>query len=288
MRRLILCIAALVLLLPSLALSYDVLVLQSKRNPAYDEVMKGFGAGQDISRRVVVLSDFDEVDLVRIVREEHPRLILAIGDNAVNAARTVRTVPVVAVMSLNLHRLKPHVPNLTGISMFVAPERYLHLFQHMKVHRVGVVYNPARSAWYLRQAMQTAEDQGISLVLREVSNARETIAQLASLEGKVDALWMLPDTMAVTRETTEAYFFFSQQHGVPVVAFAASYLGLGATAVLDLDRVALGRQARELVTELLEGELSVVSQPLSYPSGVILKTNHTILKRLGIDLVQLH
>ncbi len=288
MQRLILCIAALVLLLPSLALSYDVLVLQSKRNPAYDEVMKGFGAGQDISRRVVVLSDFDEVDVVRIVREEHPRLILAIGDNAVAATRPVRTVPVVAVMSLNLHRLKPHVPNQTGIGMFVAPERYLHLFHAMKVRRVGVVYNPARSAWYLRQAMQAAEEHGISLVLREISTARETMAELASLAGKVDALWMLPDSMAVTRETTEAYFYFSQQHRVPVVSFAASYLGLGATAVLDLDRVALGRQARELVTELLEGERSATNQPLSYPSGVILKTNQTLLKRLKIDLVQLN
>lgn len=286
MRRLILCIAALVLLLPSLALSYDVLVLQSKHNPAYDEVLKGFGAGQDISRRVVVLSDFDEVDVVRIVREEHPRLILAIGDNAVSAARPVRTIPVVALMSLSLHRLKPLVPNLTGIGMFVDPERYLHLFRDMKVRRVGVVYNPARSAWYLHQALSVAQQAGISLVLREVSNSRDTLAQLASLEGKVDALWMLPDSMAVTRETTEAYFYFSLQQSVPVISFASSYLGLGATAVLDLDRRALGRQAREMVADLLEGD-RLTNIPLSYPKGVILKTNYTVLKRLGIDHVQL-
>lgn len=286
MRRLLLCIVALVLLLPSLALSYDVLVLQSKHNPAYDEVLKGFGAGQDISRRVVVLSDFDEVDVVRIVREEHPRLILAIGDNAVSAARPVRTIPVVALMSLSLHRLKPLVPNLTGIGMFVDPERYLHLFRDMKVRRVGVVYNPARSAWYLHQALSAAQQAGISLVLREVSNSRDTLAQLASLEGKVDALWMLPDSMAVTRETTEAYFYFSLQQSVPVISFASSYLGLGATAVLDLDRRALGRQAREMVADLLEGD-RLTNIPLSYPKGVILKTNYTVLKRLGIDHVQL-
>lgn len=286
MRRLLLCIVALVLLLPSLALSYDVLVLQSKHNPAYDEVLKGFGAGQDISRRVVVLSDFDEVDVVRIVREEHPRLILAIGDNAVSAARPVRTIPVVALMSLSLHRLKPLVPNLTGIGMFVDPERYLHLFRDMKVRRVGVVYNPARSAWYLHQALSAAQQAGISLVLREVSNSRDTLAQLASLEGKVDALWMLPDSMAVTRETTEAYFYFSIQQSVPVISFASSYLGLGATAVLDLDRRALGRQAREMVADLLEGD-RLTNIPLSYPKGVILKTNYTVLKRLGIDHVQL-
>ena len=84
-------------------------------------------------------------------------------------------------------------------------------------------------------------------MIREVSAPRETLEQLATLAGKVDALWMLPDSTAVTRETTEAYFRFGQQQTVPVVSFAANYLGLGAAAVLEIDRIAMGRQADAMV-----------------------------------------
>lgn len=283
MRRLILCILALTLLVPSFARAYDLLVLQSKRNAAYDDVLKGFSGSRLVSRRVIVLSDYTEVDLVRIVREDRPLMILAVGDAALAAARRVRNIPVVALMSLDLHRLQAAQSNLTGIEMFVAPERYCNLLRQLKVRRVGVLYNPARSGWYLHQARQKAEKAGITLVVREVIDPRDTLAQLATLAGKVDALWMLPDTTAVTRETAEAYFLFSQQQAVPVVSFAANYLGLGAAAVYDIDRVALGRQAHEMVTALLAGD-AVDSTSLRFPRNVALKTNAGILKRLGTAL----
>lgn len=282
MRHLILLILTLVLLLPSLARAYDLLVLQSRHNPAYDEVLKGFNSGQNISRRVIVLSDYAEVDPVRIVREDRPALILAMGDAALSAARKVRNIPVIVLMSLGIDSLKGGQPNLTGISMFVPPENYCSLLQQMKVRRVGVVSDPSKSGWYLRQARQAAEKVGIKLVVREVSNSRDTLTQLATLAGKVDALWMLPDVTAVTRETAEAYFHFSQQQSVPVISFAAGYLGLGAAAVLEIDRVAVGRQANAMVSALLGGS-SIDAMPLNFSQGVRLKTNPTILNRFGLS-----
>ncbi|BCS53688.1 hypothetical protein [Geobacter sp. SVR] len=62
MRRLLLIILALAILLPSLAQAYDVLVLQGRRDPAYDEVLKGFRTARGISQRLVVLTDFLRVN----------------------------------------------------------------------------------------------------------------------------------------------------------------------------------------------------------------------------------
>lgn len=280
MRRLVLLILALATLLPSLALGYDVLILQSSRNQAYDEVLKGFGFEQKTSLRMLVLSDYAEVDVVRIVREDRPRVILAVGDVALKAVRKIQQTPVVAVMALGIHNLQGSQRNLTGISMFAPPERYISMFQSMKTRRIGVLYNTARSGWYLRLARQAAEEAGIELVLREVTAPRETIAQLATLADKVDALWMLPDSTAVTRETAEAYFHFGQQHSVPVVSFAAGYLGLGAAAVLEIDRIVLGRQADAIVEALLKsGQADRI--PLGFPNGITVKTNPGVLKRIG-------
>jgi putative ABC transport system substrate-binding protein len=273
-----------VTLLPSLAQAYDILVLQSRRDAASDALLKGFHDGNNPSERIVVLSDYAEVDIVRIVREEHPRVILAVGDAALTVARKVQHTPVVAVLTLGIHNLKASQPNLTGIGMFVPPDRYISLFKQMKTRRVGIIYNPARSGWYLKLARQAAEASGIELVTREVSSSRETIERLSTLAGKVDLLWMLPDSTALTRETTEAYFHYGMQQAVPVVSFAPNYLGLGAAAVLEIDLTAIGRQADTMVTELLSGN-SIKSMPIVFPNVLAPKTNPSVLRHLGISFI---
>ena len=284
MRRFILTIFALATLLPSLAQAYDVLILQSRRDPAYEEVVKGFSAKNNASKRLLVMSDYSEVDVVRIVREDRPRVVLAVGDIALTAARKVQQTPVVSIMALGIHNRKVSQSNLSGVGMFAPPERYMSMFKTMKTRRVGVVYNEAKSGWYLTLAHQAAKDAGIELVTREVSIPRDTIDKVSSLAGKVDALWMLPDSIAVTRETTEAYLFFGQQQAVPVVAFAANYLGVGAAAILELDRIAIGSQADAMISKLLNSESSENSEnsQLRFPKGSIIKTNPSVLSRLGL------
>jgi putative ABC transport system substrate-binding protein len=276
MRRLFLLIIALASLLPSLALGYDILVLQSRRDAGYEEALKGFRAGLSASQRTVVLSDFAEVDVVRIVREDRPRVILAVGDAALAAARKVQQTPVLTVMALGIGSQR----NVTGITMFAPPERYCQLFSLMKVRRVGIIHDPAKTGRYLRQARLAAENAGIELVVREVSSPRETIAQLSSLAGKVDTLWMLPDVTAVTRETTEAYFRFGQEQAVPVISFAGNYLGLGAAVVVEIDRTELGRQAGDMAAELLRGG-AVDDMPPRPPRGTTYKINPAVLKKFG-------
>ncbi len=281
MRRLMLLILALATLLPSLAQAYDVLVLQSRRDPYYDEVMKGFRFEQKTSLRILVLSDYAEVDVVRIVREDQPRLILAVGDAALKVARKVQNTPVLAVMTLGIPDHKSSQSNLTGISMFVSPERYIGVFKNMKTRRVGVIHNPAKSGWYLSQARQIARQADIELVVREISTPRETIEKLSGLSGKVDALWMLPDTTAVTRETTEAYFRFGQQNAVPVISFSGNYIGLGAAVALEIDRYALGRQADGLAVAILSGQRT--ERQVVFPAKTELKKNNSVLQRLGVE-----
>ncbi len=103
---------------------------------------------------MIVLSDYAEVDVARIAREDRPTLMLAVGDTAWQRPARCATIPVVALMSLDLRRLQAVQPNLTGIDMFVAPENLLQsaLTCIDEGARVGILYNPARNGWYLRQA----------------------------------------------------------------------------------------------------------------------------------------
>jgi len=282
LRRLIALIIALAILIPSLAGAYDVLLLQSRRDPALEEVTKGLRNSCAFSHRLLVMSDYAEVDVSRIVREENPRLILAIGDTALKAASRVNRVPVMALMAVGVRKQTASQPNLTGIDMYAPPEKYLEIFRNLNSRRVGVVYSKSRSGQYLRRARHAADKAGIELVVREVSTPRETVAQLSSLTGKVDALWMLPDTGAVSRDSSVAYFEFGQSQNVPVVSFSSAYLALGAAAVVDINRSGLGRQGCGMVKELLGGRyVSVV--PLAFPDATAVRTNPAVLKRLGKD-----
>ena len=280
MRALFLCIALFILsALPALAM--DVLILQSSHSPAYMEALRGFRTAFTGSSNTIVIADYADVDAVRLVKEERPRLVLAVGDSALAACRTVRQVPVVSLMSLNLTLSKTTNPNIGGVGVVAAPERYLNLFKAINARRVGVLYDPRRSAGYLKRAQDAAQRLGIDLVAREVRNPKESVSRLEQLKGRVDALWMIPDTTAVTLENLDAYFRFAMEQQLPLVTFARQYLDKGAIAAIEADRVDQGSVAVEQIRQLLgrKGEPLVVD-----PRKLHLSTNDIVARKLGISI----
>ncbi|TWJ19872.1 ABC transporter substrate-binding protein [Geobacter argillaceus] len=280
MRALFLCIALFILsALPALAT--DVLILQSSQSPAYMEALRGFRSAFTGSSNTIVIADYAEVDAVRLVKEERPRLVLAVGDTALAACRKVRQVPVVSLMSLSLTLAKVTNPNIGGVGVVAAPERYLSLFKAIGAGRVGVLYDPRRSGAYLKRAQQAARRLGIDLVTREVRNPKETVGRLEQLKGSVDALWMLPDTTAVTLENLDAYFRFSLEQQVPLITFASQYLGKGAFAALEADRLDQGSVVVEQIRRVLgrDGEPWVAD-----PRKLRLSTNASVASKLGIPI----
>jgi len=283
LRRLILLITVLKLLivLPFSAEAYEVLILQSSRAPAYDEALRGVRSVHRFSERLLVLSDYQDVDLFRIVREDRPLLIVALGDKAYAAARKVREVSVLVLMAPNYRGDTGGHPSLTGVELYLPPERYLTVFRSMKLRRIGIVGSPVKSGHYIHSAQQMAARYGVEPVIREVSSPREVSVQLDSLRDKVDALWLLPDDTAVTRETTNAYFLFSMQQQVPVVAFSAAYLQSGAAVAIEVNRFDIGRQAGEILTSILEGT-GMTDHPPKLPRKTTIKINQTVLRRMKL------
>jgi len=270
-------VVTLLLLLPLPAFAYDVLVLQSMHEKGYDEAVNGFKRECRASMRRLVLTDYAEADITRITREEHPKLIVAVGDRALELARKQRSTPVLYMMALNP---RPRT-GVTGVGMLLDPSRYLFVFDALGTGKVGVIYDPARSGAYLKRAQSAASRNRIDLVLREVRSAKETPAMLQSLRGKVDAIWMLPDTTAVSPASTEAYFLFSQGERVPVVTFADIYLSMGGAVALTIDRHDIGRQLGEMALEVLDGT-DVDDLPAGFPRRVVTRTNDGVVRQLDL------
>jgi putative tryptophan/tyrosine transport system substrate-binding protein len=268
-------------LTPLTALAYDILVLQSLREKGYDEAVTGVKHECQASMRTVVLADYAETDITRLIREEHPRLIIAVGDRALAIAEKQHLTPVLYMMAL--HAKPQQRGAISGVGMLLDPARYLAVFESIGSKRVGIVADPVKSGAYLKKALSLAKRSGIELVVREVRSPRETLAMLDSLRGKVDALWMIPDLTAVSKETTEAYFLFSQGERVPLVSFAEAYLNMGGAVSLCLDRYDMGRQLGAMAESVLAGTPAGEIQ-IQSPRRTVLKMNEGVLRRLKITL----
>jgi putative ABC transport system substrate-binding protein len=235
--------------------------------------------------RTLVLTDYAEVDLARIVREERPAAVLALGDNAFSLARRLKRTPTIFSMALNVNE-EGLQNSVGGVSMMVTPARFVKLFASLKRQKVGVIYDKKHTGGYVKRARQQAERMGIELVALPVASPREIQASLAELRRRdIDALWLLPDTTVVTAETVDSFFIFAQNNHLPVVAFSAGYLSKGALATLEVTQPDVARQ--------ICSRLSKVKADDGLPAGVVdlengkLAVNESVAAKLGISLTGL-
>jgi putative tryptophan/tyrosine transport system substrate-binding protein len=279
MRALILCISALLLqLLP--AWGAEILLLQANRSSGYQEAVRGFHSVAKRSVNTVVLSDYAEIDVERIVKEERPRIVVAVGDKALASVKRLRETPVVSVLSLS-HCRKKAADNVGGIAMLAAPELYLRLFVSMGVKKVGVLYDPDRLGPYVKRAEQDARELGVTLVAEPVNDPRDMQAKLDKMKRNIDLLWMLPESSIFTSVNIEAFMLFSVANKLPVATFSSHYLKNGAAAALDLDYYDVGLQAGELTLSLLNTPQRKV--PTLDPRKSVLQINESVIRKLDLN-----
>jgi len=262
-----------------------LLIIQSQHRTAYDQAVRLLQNNCARDAVTLVMSDYAEFDLERLVREERPKVVIAVGDQALSEARQLRRTPVTYSMALNTHG-SPR-DNITGVTMHVAPENYLKLFRKLRLHRIGVIYDAKKSGAYLQRARQAAAAFGIELISREVRSPREVTTALTSLnESRIGGIWMLPDSTAVSAENVDAYFLFGQQQHLPIISFARGYLAKGAVAVLELSKEALAEQSCAQIKQL-HSNRSASELPDEDINRADLFTNDSVAAKLNLKIADI-
>lgn len=281
MRMLLYITACLILVMPHLAGAYDVLVVQDQRSPTYNTILQGFRSVRPFKERVIVMQDYAENDLLRITREDHPALILAVGGRALAEARKLRQTPVVSVFSYALQQAD-QPGNMVRIMMLVPAERFAALFRALGAKRVGTVLTPMSSG-YAVEAIEAFRKAGIRLVVREAMKPGNVPKQLEALKGTVDALWLLPDPAIVTSESVDAFALFSLQHRLPWASFSDAHLKKGAVAAFGTNIFDLGRQAAETANSIMAG-VSPADIEDTLPRNTRLRFNRLVLEHLSLPV----
>jgi putative ABC transport system substrate-binding protein len=267
------------------AFSQEILVVQNLRIKPYAEALEGFKTALNGKFRDIQYTIRDGVDAAAAIRERKPDLILAVGMEALQKVKRISHIPIVYIMVLNPSTVLNEEGNITGVGMTIAPEKQLALFHKVLpgTRRIGLLYDPKKSGLFVKRAQSAARDLRIELLSREVSHARAVPEVLKSLKGVVDALLLVPDTTVVTPETAELIMLFSLENAVPVCAFSAKYLEMGALMSLDVNAADMGRQAGGLAARILSGtkvnDLSAVDA-----ENPIITINAAVARKLRIPL----
>ncbi len=280
MRMILYFISILIFAFPGLAAAYDVLVVQDRQSPVYDSLLLGFRSGHHFKERVIVLQDYAENDLVKIIREDHPALVLAVGGKALSESRIINQTPIVSVFTYGIQNsVQPS--NLVQIKMQVRAERFAALFHALGAKRVGTVLSAAG----LRYAVKAAEvfrKAGITLVILEAKKPGFVAKQLEALSNTADAIWLLPDPAIITSDTVELFATHSMRYRLPLVSFSDAHLKKGAAVAFSIDLVDLGKQAAEVADQIIAGENPEDIEDFP-PRKIQLRFNRQVLEHLNLS-----
>jgi len=270
----------------------NVAVILSSDASLYQEALEGF---REVVRNGIVSVQTlkensagwrDELKKLRSTIE--PDLIFVVGTSALQAVSSeITNIPIVHTMVFNPGSVvSPTSKNVFGISMNPTPNQVLALVKELnpKYRRVGVIFDPSRSAPQISQARSIAQKEGLDLVARDIRSARDIAAALNSLERQIDFLWLWPDEMYLTDDILQRIFLFSFDRKIPVLGLSERHTQMG--ALLSLSYASAkdsGRQAAEAVNRFLGGVQETAFSQISLRQTK-LTVNLKTARKLALDV----
>jgi putative ABC transport system substrate-binding protein len=251
----------------------------------YDSAFAGFQSLCDAKIKRIVTSGASEAGIVQEVRRVNPSLIVAIGMDALAKVRSVKHIPVIYLMVLDPLQLIGGSDNITGVGMRIPPGSQLAALHTVlpQVKKVGVLYDPAISGPFIREAQTAASTLGIELLIREAHEPRNALVSLQRMKGKVDVFWMLPDAGVVTQETADLLLLSAIESRIPVFTFSGKYVARGAILSLEIDPHDMGRQAGEMANSVLAGA-DIRNIPPAPARNLIITINLKVAIKLRIKV----
>jgi putative ABC transport system substrate-binding protein len=263
----------------------EIIAVQSVRVAPYEEALKGFKSTCDARIQRIIISEKQETDIPRKIKRIKPDIVVAIGKDALATLRKIKNIPIVYLMVLNPQSMLSGERNITGVSMNISPEKQLRalLGALPKTKRIGLVYDPRRTASLVEDAQHAARKMGVTLLATKAESSKEVPSLIVDMRGKIDAFWMVPDITVITPDTVEFLILFSMENKIPLLTFSEKYLELGAFMSTAIDPFDMGVQAAEMANNLLR-EKDGKSIQQADARKMIVSTNLMIAGKLGVHL----
>lgn len=178
--------------------------------------------------------------------------------------------------------------NVSGTSDLTPVEDQIKMLKQIlpDAKKIAVLYasNESNSAIQVEMAEKAAKEVDLEVVKASVSSSNEIQQVVASLEGKVDAIYTPTDNTVAAAMPTVASV--ATPAGIPVICGEAGMVEAGGVATYALDYYNLGKMtAKQAIKILVDGE-DISTMPIEYASGDELKytVNKALADKLGITI----
>jgi len=146
--------------------------------------------------------------------------------------------------------------NVTGISdrwpVFLQFEMYTKFFP--KAKKWGTIYNPAdpQSILYIKEMQTVAKKLGVELIEASIFSSSETMETAQSLAGKVQAIYITFDRLAIS--SFETIVRICNEKKIPLFGGDLKSVSKGAMAAYGWDYFQIGQSAGRKAIQILKGE----------------------------------
>ncbi|MBI3696414.1 MAG: hypothetical protein HY238_16445 [Acidobacteria bacterium] len=295
LRRLLLGFAASATLMLALRAgpSNQVLVIFTSAAEPYNEAVEGIRLGLSNAGQSPSVVDLKaaqgSADLEEALRSGAPRLIIAVGTEAWNAANARRAdTPMLATMILRSDSARvasagPTAPRRVAAVSLDVPlssiaAELASLFPGRT--RLGLIRNPSRDAPADSILSAQARQHGFTLQTAECSHPEDLLRVFRSFKGRADFVLVLPDGSLYNQTTVKPLILASLENGLPIIGFSSSFVRAGAAVGIYPDFQDMGQQTAEAALAFLAGRAGLADEN---PRKLQVAVNQRVMRLLGLE-----
>ncbi len=261
----------------------DVLIVKSGDLPQYEAPIAAFSQRISKTTREITIDIDAQRRLRHSARNGKVEAIFALGGQAVfSAHQAFPEVPLVFAMVLNRDRVDV-TGSITGVDVQLPIESLFTRFKLMmpKLLRLGIIHGPSLSERNVERIRTAAASLQIEAVTARVQHTDEVAGAYRRIRTKIDALWMVPDPVVVTRDNFGYLSHRSRHDGIAFLAFSENFVRAGALMSISPNYRTMGEQAAVLLERLLEDPRH--PPEIQAPLGSRLVVNAAVASDLGLD-----
>ncbi|MFH1459705.1 MAG: ABC transporter substrate-binding protein [Candidatus Omnitrophota bacterium] len=232
-------------------------------------------------------SNTDKIDeFVDKIKTVNPKVIGAIGPKAAQIAKLhFPNIPVVFALVTNPLQYDLDDVNISGVSLDVAPEdQFSYLKKIMpQTKKVGVIYNPERNKNVLDEANSVCGNFNLELLPKAVKDIKGVPDAISFFEKeKIDAFWMITDSVVANSAVFERLLLFSFSNKIPLICPAAVFVKKGGFFSVSVSYTSLGIQMAEIINNIVAGKTTPEESGIQWPSDITLTINMNTANKIGI------
>lgn len=148
---------------------------------------------------------------------------------------------------------------------------------------IGVIYDPTKTGGIISKATVVAEKFGFNLIKSEILSEKEVASALKNIITRIDALWIIPDSTVVTKNSLDTIFKKTFKNRLSTFCTSNAIVKAGALISISPDYRYTGLQAAQLAQTLLNAP-KTISLDIKQPDKLKLTVNTQTAETIGINL----